>query len=176
MTQEFLFGHGSLVTPSGHITALEGFRRCWGVAMDNRQTIPGYKYYVDENGDRPDLYVAFLDIQDDPASSVNGTCAPVERDALPRLDDRERSYTRVDVTDAIDGPRGRVWAYVGSPEGRKRRSLGNETGRLVISREYLDRVTAGFRALGADEYAAFRSSADLDGLPIRDLVRVDVPG
>lgn len=144
--------------------------------MDNTETIPGYKHYVDEHGGRPDVYVAFLDIQADPATSVNGTCSPVGHEALEHYDVRERNYTRIEITDCIDDPLGRVWTYVGSAAGRRRLANGKEAGNVVISREYLDRVIAGFRALGATEYAAFRNSSHLDGLPVRDLIRIDLPG
>lgn len=142
--------------------------------MDNTETISRYKYYVDGAGARPDLFIAFLDVQPDPAGRVNGTCIPVGREDLRRLDVRERSYTRTEVTDAIEDPLGRVWTYVGSVEARRRLALGKDASRAVISREYLDRVEAGFQALGSDEYAAFRNSSDLDGLPIRDLTRIDL--
>jgi gamma-glutamylcyclotransferase (GGCT)/AIG2-like uncharacterized protein YtfP len=173
-----LFVYGSLVAEAGRsprVAELEGSRPCWGVAMDNRQDIPGYKYYLDENGDRPDVFVAFLDVQPDRTGSVKGCCTPVTREDLRRLDRRERNYARVEVTDAIGDPLGRTWMYVGSPSGRRRLSLGRETRRAVISREYFDRVEAGFRALGSNEYAALRGSSALDGLPIRDLTRVDLP-
>jgi hypothetical protein len=143
--------------------------------MDNTETIPGYKYYLDENGARPDIFVAFLDVQPDPTGSVNGCCTPVTPEDLQRLDHRERNYARIDVTDAVGDSLGRTWTYVGSPSGRRRLSLGRETSRAVISREYFDQVEAGFRALGSDEYAVFRSSSALDGLPIRDLIRIDLP-
>jgi hypothetical protein len=137
--------------------------------MDNTQTIPGYKYYLDENGTRPEVFVAFLDVQPDSAGSVNGCCTPVTAEDLRRLDQRERNYDRIEVTDAIADPSGRTWMYVGSPSGRRRLSLGRQAGRAVLSREYLDRVEAGFRALGSDDYAIA-----LDGLPVRDLIRVDL--
>jgi gamma-glutamylcyclotransferase (GGCT)/AIG2-like uncharacterized protein YtfP len=172
-----LFVYGSLVGEAARcsrVAELRGFRPCWGVAMDNTQTVPGYKYYLDENGDRPDVFVAFLDVQPDRTGSVTGRCAPVRAEDLRRLDRRERNYERVDVTDAIVDPLGRTWMYVGSPSGRRRLSRAREAGRAVISREYFDRVEAGFRALGPNEYAGFRDSSALDGLPIRDLVRIDV--
>lgn len=174
---DFLFGYGSLagVSPPGYVTELRRFRRCWGVAMDNSETIPGYKYYVDGDGVRPEVYVAFLDIRPDPGATVNGTCIPVEPEEIRRIDARERNYARMDVTDAIDAPLGRVWAYVGSADGRRRLSHGRESGRAVISRAYLDGVAAGFRALGPPEYESFSRSADPDGLPVRDLLRVDLP-
>jgi hypothetical protein len=168
-----VFGYGSLVSDAGTVTQVMGFRRCWGVAMDNTETIPGYKYYLDEDGARPDVFVAFLDVQPDPTGSVNGCCTPVTPEDLRRLDDRERNYDRVEVTHAIEDSLGRTWTYVGSSAGRRRLSRGRKTSRAVISREYLDRVEAGFRALGPNEYAIFRASSDLDGLPIRDLVRIE---
>jgi hypothetical protein len=137
--------------------------------MDNTETIPGYKYYLDENGARPEVFVAFLDAQPDSAGSVNGCCIPVTAEDLQRLDHRERNYDRIEVTDAIADCPGRTWMYAGSPSGRRRLSAGTEAGRAVISREYLDRVEAGFRAIGSDEHAI-----GLDGLPVRDLVRIDL--
>jgi gamma-glutamylcyclotransferase (GGCT)/AIG2-like uncharacterized protein YtfP len=134
--------------------------------MDNSETVPGYKYYVDEDGNRPALFVAFLDLQPDPEGRVNGVCTAVDPEALRRLDERERNYMRTEVTDALDAPLGRTWAYLGSEAGRRRLLHGKQCRRAVISREYLDKVQAGLRALG--------DSTDLDGLPIRDLVRVDV--
>jgi hypothetical protein len=143
--------------------------------MDNSETVPGYKYYVDENGHRPGLFVAFLDLRPDPEGRVNGVHTPVQPEELRRLDERERNYLRTEVTDGLDAPLGRTWAYIGSEPGRRRLAYGSGSGRVAVSREYLDRVEAGFRALGPDEYTTFRHSTDLDGLPIRDLVRVDVP-
>ena len=142
--------------------------------MDNSETVPGYKYYVDKDGNRPAVFVAFLDLQPDPEGHVNGACTQVQPEELRQLDERERNYLRTEVTDGLDAPLGRTWAYIGSEPGRGRLSHGNKSGRVVVSREYLDRVEAGFRALGPDEYMTFRNSTDLDGLPIRDLVRVDV--
>ena len=43
-----VFGYGSLAEPrAGRPLRLAGWRRVWGVAMDNRVTIPGYKYFLD---------------------------------------------------------------------------------------------------------------------------------
>ena len=36
-------------------------------------------------------------------------------------------------------------------------------------------MRAGFRRLGVDEERAFRESSSLDGLPVWDLERVDLP-
>ncbi|MGH2910161.1 MAG: hypothetical protein ACRDK8_12795, partial [Solirubrobacteraceae bacterium] len=84
--RDYVFGYGSLaagdVTPgrrrllTGFVADLRGVRRGWGVAMDNRVDLPGYKCYLDPDGRRPALSVCFLDIE--PVASldarVNGVC------------------------------------------------------------------------------------------------------
>ena len=70
----FVFGYGSLVRRPGGIPChLLGHRRAWNVAMDNRRTIPGYKYYVDpETGERPPVRVTFLNLYPAAEGQVNG--------------------------------------------------------------------------------------------------------
>jgi len=126
--------------------------------MDNSVDIPGYKHYVTRDGDRPAVRVCFLDLEEAPGTTVEGVCVPVARP--DELDARERNYVRRDVSDLIEGPAGRVWAYFGSPEARRRR----REGQAVISREYLDGVE---RALD--------DSIATEGLPVWDLERVDHP-
>ena len=72
----FVFGYGSLVRrPDGIPCHLLGHRRAWNVAMDNRRTIPGYKYYVDpETGERPPVRVTFLSLY--PAARAGSTASP----------------------------------------------------------------------------------------------------
>jgi hypothetical protein len=112
--------------------------------MDNTRDLPGYKYYVDpETGERPAVYVAYLDLAPDPASTTRGVL--FQRDDLPPLDERERNYERADVTDGIDPPpTGRVWAYIGTPAARERFERGN----AVVSRAYLQGVRQGLAQIG----------------------------
>jgi hypothetical protein len=67
-TARYVFGYGSLAAWAGRgeaLAELAGARRVWGVAMDNRVEIPGYKVYVDPaDGSRPPVHVAFLDLAD----------------------------------------------------------------------------------------------------------------
>ena len=156
---DFVFGYGSLADDyQGAMARLPGHRLTWGVAMDNAEDVPGYKHYVTLDGERPDVCVCFLDIEPDPAASVNGVLVAVEDPE--QFDRRERNYVRRDVTELIEGAEGRVWAYVGAPEGRRRR----REGTAVISRAYLERVE---RALG--------HAIPTEGLPVWDLRRVDHP-
>ena len=174
---QFVFGYGSLVADSerGHVATLRGHRRVWGVAMDNSRDLPGYKSYrLRADGSRPQIFVAFLDIEPDPAATVIGVCTPVGDGDLLELDRRERNYDRVDVTDAVDGARGRVWAYRGSRAGQERLRDGLASGRAAVSRDYLDGVLAGIAAFAAHEARAMRDSPAQAGLAVLDLRRVEV--
>lgn len=113
------------------------------MAMDNRQTIPGYKYYVNpESGERPPVYVTFMCIWPQRSARVEGVLLEVDDAGLAALDRRERNYDRRDVTAYVpaDGP---VWAYVASADGRARYAAGRAAGAAVVSAEYLARVPDG---------------------------------
>ena len=176
---DHVFGYASLVPDGepGQVTWMQDVRRTWGVATDNSQGIPGYKMYLRRSdGSRPAVFVAFLDLLPAPGSSVNGVLRPVGKGELDLLDRRERNYDRVEVTASIESAPGRVWAYRGSSEGRERLRRAKQDGIAVVSRDYERKVHEGFRALGRSEYQAFLATSELDGLPVWDLERVDLPG
>jgi hypothetical protein len=167
-----LFAYGSLahdLAASGPPPArLRGARRTWGVAMDNRRLIPGYKVWLDpEDGSRPAVHVAFLDLADDREATVAGLCLPMTPESLAAADARERNYARVDVTARVEpappggGP---VWAYRGSVAGRARLAAAAAAGDAVVARPYLDAVRV-----------TFNGAIPAPPLPVRDLVRRDVP-
>jgi Gamma-glutamyl cyclotransferase, AIG2-like len=177
---DYVFGYGSLardLLADVVVARLHGYRRVFGVAADNSEEIAGYKRYrLSGDSTYPDVYVAFLDIVEDSDTVINGIMAPVDPSALADLDRRERNYDRIDVTAAIDSPPdGRVWAYAGSSDGRDRLRAGIAAGTAVVQRGYLDHVYDGFRRLGDAEYDHFVSTTSLDGLPLLDLQRVDIP-
>ena len=150
----WLFGYGSLL-PAGDARPcdLSGWQRSWDVAMDNSVDLPGYKHFVTPQGERPALMVAFLSIAPQAGATVNGVALPVADDELPGLDERERNYARVDVTEHVDADLpGRVWAYVGLEAARERLALGLREGRAAIASSYYQRVLAGFDALGRREH------------------------
>lgn len=179
-----MFGYGSLIATGprrptrvphagGFVAELEGFTRSWGVAMDNSVDLPGYKFYEAPEGGRPDVFVAFLDLREEtaPGVGVTGLCLPADDRQLARLDLRERNYVRVDVSDRLGSPPGRIWTYVGRPDARERLREGRRRGRAVIHADYLRSVRAGFHRLGPGEYAACERSLDTGGLPVVELVR-----
>ena len=168
----FVFGYGSLVRrPDGIPGHLLGHRRAWNVAMDNRRTIPGYKYYVDpDTGERPPVRVTFLNLYPAAEGRVNGVAFPVTADALDALDRRERNYDRIDVTELIDADLGAtVWTYLGSESARERFAAG----AAVVAQDYFDAIRGDFAAVGGLE--AFDRSTDPLTVPLRRLARVDVP-
>jgi hypothetical protein len=93
--------------------------------MDNAVDLPGYKCYVDPDGDRPDVKVTFVNIVE-ADDSVHGVVIDADLDAL---DLRERNYERREVEPGL-------WAYVGTAEARAR----FEEGPAVVSREYFESV------------------------------------
>jgi hypothetical protein len=132
--------------------------------MDNSRDIPGYKYYVDAlTGERPSVYVAFLDLEPDPDTTVNGIRFPVTEDKLAELDARERSYQRREVKPG-------TWAYFGRPEARERATREN----VVVQRSYAEAVRGGFAALGVDQLRRYDASTD-DPPRIANLGRIDIP-
>jgi hypothetical protein len=183
--RQFVFGYGSLavvadgVAPSrkphaeGFVCDLRGYRRQWGVAMDNRRDLPGYKHYTDELGRRPAVFVCFLDIEADPRASVNGLCVPVDDARLAALDERERNYDRVDVSDSADAGGAGVWAYIGARAARLRMRWAVAAHRAVIDARYLEMVAGGFAALGEGELQRSAPSLAPGLLPVVALTRHD---
>lgn len=178
-----MFGYASLVVDAEDDAVratLPGYRVVWGVATDNRRAIPGYKMYLRRSdGVRPAVYVAFLDFERDPEGEIEGVVSPVSEGELAALDRRERNYDRIEVTGeivsegaALEGP---VWAYQGSQDGRERLRRGRAERCAVVSRDYAEKVAAGFRLLGREREGRHLVSAGLDGLPVWDLERVDLP-
>src|SRR5829696_1844743 len=160
----FVFGYGSLVRrPDGLPCHLLGHRRAWNVAMDNRRTIPGYKYYVDpDTGARPPVHVTFLNVYPVANGRVNGIAFPVTAEVLDELDRRERNYDRIDVTRSVDVDlEGTVWTYLGTQAARERFAAGS----AVVSQDYFDAIRDGFEAAGGLE--AFDRSTDRLTVPLR---------
>ena len=138
-----VFGYGSLATGVRN-TRIQGYRRRWGVAMDNSVDLPGYKYFVDpRTGERPHVMVAFLDLVEDPQGEVDGTLLEVED--IAALDRRERNYERREIQRGIH-------AYFGTLEARARFAKGP----TVVASSY---------------YEIVREPTEL---PIRELRRIDL--
>jgi cation transport regulator ChaC len=181
--RNFIFGYGSLVARAGSAEDsavachLEGFRRGWNVAMDNTVTIPSYKYYVDEGtGERPEVYVSFLNIWPGAGSRVNGVAYEVDEEILALLDLRERNYDRHEVTAQIElEVPGRVWAYVGQAQARERYEAGRAKANAVVCEEYYRAVRGTFARFEPAMLDEFDRTTDHLDVPRRALTRIDLP-
>jgi len=183
MTQQYVFGYGSLVTthksenPEQELSFLNGYGRRWGVAMDNRADIPGYKYYRDSHtGERPDIFVAFLDIYPKTGARINGLVVPVSDDELIRLDRREQNYHRINVTDAIEPEiEGILWTYIGKEGAHARYQLGLREGTCNINQKYEQMVRDGFAAYGKQALEDYDQSTEAHSLPALMLDLIKIP-
>jgi gamma-glutamylcyclotransferase (GGCT)/AIG2-like uncharacterized protein YtfP len=129
--------------------------------MDNTRDLPGYKHYLDpETGERPAVYVAYLDLAPDAAESVSGLVFPVDAPTLDALDRRERNYERSEVR-VEPAPGGRVWAYFGTADARERFERGRASGTAVVDRGYYESVK--------------NAAIPPPPVPIRALTRIDAP-
>jgi hypothetical protein len=138
--------------------------------MDNSVDLPGYKHYVDpETGERPAVFVTFLNVEPADGAWVNGVLFGVDPDELALLDARERNYERR----AVDVAGTRAWTYVGTTDARARYRSGVAAGAAVVSGGYADGVRASFAAIGKGALRRFDESTEPPGVPVRALRRVD---
>jgi hypothetical protein len=127
--------------------------------MDNTRDLPGYKYYLDpETGERPAIFVAYLDLAPDPGASTTGIRFVVDAETRDALDRRERNYERTEVTLGL-------WAYLGTTAARERFERGRSTGTAVVDRAYYEAVRDGLAQIGA--------TLDPPPVPVRTLTRID---
>jgi hypothetical protein len=168
----YVFGYGSLVAlPDAVPARLRGYRRVWGVAMDNTVATPGYKVYENPEGARPAVAVAFLDLAEDPDAVIDG--ALIAAPDLALLDARERQYERIEVTAAVEPrPAGTTYAYVGRAAGRARVAGGRLD--VVIPHAYVQQVERAFAQLGPDALARYRATTEAPPFPVAELARVDL--
>ncbi len=171
---DYVFGYASLVALED-VDALpgrlRGFRRRWGVAMNNWEGGEGAKHFLDwATGERPRIRVAYLDIYEQAGSAVNGLALPADAERLVALDRREVNYERVDVTDSFEPEvDGRVFTYIGLDAARERCRRGAVDGDVLVSRDYVEVVRRAFERLTPDALAEFDRTTDPSPFPERDL-------
>jgi len=172
----YVFGYASLVElaePAALPGRLHGFRRCWGVAMDNWDEVNDAKHFVDrETGERPRVRVAYVDIYEQEGSSVNGLAIPVDAARLAALDAREVNYERVDVSGAFEPALPRVFTYIGTEAARERCRAGTAESNICVSADYETVVWEAFEWLGPGDLAEFERTTDPLPFPARDLDQV----
>lgn len=193
---DWVFGYASLVALREQVVAggeerapvpgrLRGWRRLWGVAMDNWDPVNDRKHFLDpETGERPRIRVAYLDVEpagDEEAAAVNGLALPVDATRLAAFDRREVNYERVEVTSAFEPDSsaapgapsrlGRVFTYVGTAAARERCRRGAAEGNACVSAAYVAAIRDAFASLAPDAPAELDRSTDPLPFPERPLRR-----
>ncbi len=186
-----IFGYGSLVdilqleeflgrtlAPADYsYSYLQGYERCWNVAMDNSLNQKNYKYYLDSTGKRPDIFVTFLNIQPSKtkrASTVNGIVFRVSSKEFEEIKLRERNYTLEDISAQLSSSfHERVYASVAKPEAIERFDEAAAKGKAVIHRAYKENVEAAFRSVSEGFLKDYFNSTLALLLPCIDLERVN---
>ena len=176
----YVFGYGSLAELTEPLAIgerlfpalpgrLHGFRRRWGVAMNNWEASADEKHFVDpESGLKPSLAVAYLDIEAAPGEAVNGLAVPVDAARLGELDSREINYERIDVSSAFEPPSAHaVFAYRGTAAARRRAAADGV--EIFASRQYVERIERAFAALGPGQLDEYRRTTEPLPFPVREL-------
>lgn len=181
----YVFGYGTLASHGDALAVsarggrdivyahVEGFRRRFNVAMDNRAPLNDRAYYVDPaTRERLDIHVVACNL-DHGEGRVNGVAIPVTADVLPRFDRRELHYDRVDVTERCTRELGLpVWAYVANALGREDYERGVAAGRAFVRRTYVEAIETAFREHGPEGWRDYLASTDPPAVPLRDLEHV----
>lgn len=186
----FVFAYGSLLHPDSLRRTLPsveldacvptrcaGYRRSWTVAFPNDGSEQD-KAYLRGDGSRPPV-VLFCDLEQQslPPAVTNGVCVPVTTADLDALRARELRYGLRDITSQVEPYRGdrptTVVAFLGHPRFRD----PADVARGVVSRGYLDTVTAGARFWDGVQpgfLADFMTGSRLpEASSIEDLARLD---
>ena len=145
-TEPAFFGYGSLVNVGTHNYAnpvqasLSGWRRIWRTTTFRE--------------------AAFLSVERDPSSQIDGLIARVPGSDWSDLDAREAAYTRIDVTTALATPHPTA-IYRVHPD------LVDTTAKGGILLSYLDVVVQGYlHAFGPDGVARFFATTSGWDLPV----------
>lgn len=170
----YVFAYASLVAleDAGALPGrLRGYRRCWGVAMNNWEGGEDAKHWLDrDSGKRPRIRVAYVDLREQEGSAVNGLALPVDADRLAELDAREINYRRMDVSAAFEpAVQGSVFAYVGLAAARERCRQGAAEGDIFVSSDYAGSVRRAFERLSPGALAEFDRTTDPLPFPEREL-------
>ncbi len=126
---------------------VKGYERVWRRGRPLR-TRP----YILRGTERvPILGFAALDLSPKKKGWINGVLYLLTDEELQRLDEWERDYRRVDVTDEIEEFRfrgGKVYVYVGLPSSTP--SSSADKGIYIQRKEFLDLVTNACDSRGTD--------------------------
>lgn len=175
--KQFIFGYGSLVSAKdiertlGHppetleLSTLRGWVRDWSIILDNSTTTRRYETLPKREVPN---FVAILNIRiprvGELATNPNGVLFPVSDTEMQKMDDREKHYSRIEITEHLTyKPDGKVYAYVGLPKYMETPALRL---KAILPKSYRDLVENGFSSFGNNSLEKFRESTVASDVPV----------
>lgn len=186
MAGRWVFGYGSLVSPTSFATTLgrglrpgvdffeaelAGFGRRWNYGVMHTEGAT-----IDERGIEQAWTIVALGLVEVAGETVNGIVGWVDDAELVDLDRRERHYDRVDVTalatvHGVGHVAGEIVTYVPRPEAQRHYEAARDDGRAAVERRYWNLVDDAFAALGADRRARYHATTPAPDVPVVELRR-----
>jgi len=169
MTRKYIFGYGSLIHPQSIartldreisqdeliIKKLHGFVRSWQLV----------DHVVMKNNPDEQVEAVFLDITPMKNRWVNGVLFEVNDKELERFDQREKNYSRVNITDFMnnDYQDVLVYTYIG-----KNNYLISNFSNPNIMKKYMSTVENGLKFWNNDFVSDFKASTLKHSLHMKD--------
>jgi hypothetical protein len=169
--QKFVFGYGSLVSPSNFSKFLKrknppkekkdyfcldliGFKRIWNIVRDNSGK-NGYIQYFLPDGELPNEPILLINIVPSINSVVNGIAFKISDSELEILDNRERNYNRIDISGGLSEEIGKCFAYTGKSEAIQRYQRCRNKN-FLINKDYFYNIENSFKEIGENFYQKFK--------------------
>jgi len=180
----WVFGYGSLVSPTSMSRTisrvaepgvdffeaeLSGYGRRWNYGVMHISATLEF----DDGSRVDDGVIVALGVVESPGETVNGVVASLTDAELERLDRRERSYDRVDVTHLVTTTAPGVdcvVTYVPRAESIAHYEDARDGGTAGVRRTYWDLVDDAFAALGGAQQERYRSTTPAPDIPLADVV------
>ncbi len=149
----------------GVVADLYGFRRSWSVVRDNRESEKTFARVGD--GWVPD-YVLLLNANEaEPKDRFNGVIYKVTETELKRLEDREKRYRPVEVTERLSYRQGScesgdkpLFTDVYTFTGKQDHLIDLPPPNSCVLESYMGAVHRGFEKLGSRELEIFHQTTD----------------
>ncbi len=139
------------------VGGLRGKKRVW-------RYVTGCRFSGDKQ--KTIARTVFLDVADQSDTDCNGVFLPITDAVLHCLDQREKGYKRLDVTDRAYGVRSSVvYAYQSSPAFRVDNISQTEA---VVPRRYLERIEAALSYWGDQFRTDYEASTQTNPFRVRD--------
>ncbi len=134
------------------MATLKGWKRSWNTGSDPADQPE--RIWHGEGGNVFEGTIVSLGLAKRDNAECPGALYRITVSDLAKVDNRERDYTRINVTGSVDGlelkPTDTVYTYVPTDEAQQRLVEALADDRAVLSKDYLRLVKEGFTSLHPD--------------------------